>query len=223
MFPRLFQGKRLRWTATIVAGALLSGICFAAIPRRANLRGFDPTEIARLETGMWRDYYQHKRLPLVLKLYSTSRDQYGFSPLDSARLAWLAGKAAIVFKDSKSDDEADQALPPLRQYFDLINRRSGSAFDVDRATKLELEWWKIRRHHVGTTVYGHVVSEATAVLYGTGAVAIEPYGQLRAAAMDYRDVHGEQMTDKDWAEVERMLVQAYGQLKQTVLPPASPQ
>jgi hypothetical protein len=104
------------------------------------MRGFDPAEVARLATGMWRDNYQHWRLPLVVKLYRMSRDQYGFSPLDSARLGWMAGKAAIVFKDSKSDAEADLALPHLREYFDLIHRRTGNTFDVDRAAALELQW-----------------------------------------------------------------------------------
>jgi hypothetical protein len=69
-------------------------------------------------------------------------------------------------------------------------------------------------------VYGQVVSEATAVVYGTSALAIEPYGQLRAAAMDYRDKRAERMTDTDWAEVESMLSQGFQYLKSIVAPPA---
>ncbi len=37
---------------------------YAAWPRKADLRGFDPTEIARLETAMWRDYYERRYLAL---------------------------------------------------------------------------------------------------------------------------------------------------------------
>ena len=31
---------------------------YACIPRKADLRAFDPAEMARLETAMWRDYYE---------------------------------------------------------------------------------------------------------------------------------------------------------------------
>lgn len=208
--------RRRRIILSTIAAMLLVLLAYVCVPRTANMRGFDPAGVARLETGMWRDYYQHKRLPLAIKLYRMSRDQYGFSPLDSARIGWLAGKAAIVFKDSTSDAGADLALPPLRDYFDLINRRTGKTFDIDRAARLELEWWKIRRHDVGPLAYGHVVAEATAEVYNVNALSIEPYGQLRAAAMDYRDRHGQSMTDADWNEVERMLVQSFSQLKSAV-------
>jgi hypothetical protein len=209
--------RRRRIIFSAIGVILLVLIAYACVPRTANMRGFDPAEVARLETGMWRDYYQHKRLPLVIKLYQTLRGQYGFSPLDSARIGWLAGKAAIVFKDSKSETEADLALPPLRDYFDLINRRTGKTFDVGRAARLELEWWKARRRKDSNPlVYGHVVAEATAEVYGVSAPSIESYAQLRAAAMDYRDKRGQSITDDDWNAVERMLVQSFSQLKSVV-------
>jgi hypothetical protein len=210
--PRRRKWKR--WVALTVVIAIALYVC---IPRRADLRGFDPSRLAALETGMWRDYYQHKRLPLAIKLYRVSREQYGFSPLDSVRLGWHAAKAAIAFKDSKSDGEADRALPELRKYFAIIAKRVEPTFDVDAANRAELHWWKIRRHEgVGPVEYGHEVARATAILYHVSPESIEPYAQLRAAAMDYRDERGQRMTDADWEKVRAMLDEAFKQLKGAV-------
>jgi len=69
----------------ILALALLLGAigAYASWPRHADLRGFEPAEIARLETAMWRDYYEKRYVALFGHLYELSRTQFGFAPLDS--------------------------------------------------------------------------------------------------------------------------------------------
>ena len=37
---------------------------YAAWPRQADLRRFEPADIARLETAMWRDYYEKRYVAL---------------------------------------------------------------------------------------------------------------------------------------------------------------
>ena len=51
---------------------------YVAWPRHADLRGFEPAEIARLETAMWRDYYEKRYVALFGHLYELSRTQFGF-------------------------------------------------------------------------------------------------------------------------------------------------
>ena len=63
----------------IAAGAVLVA-AYAAIPRHADLRAFDPAEMARLETAMWRDYYDKRYAALFYHLYESTRTQFGFSP-----------------------------------------------------------------------------------------------------------------------------------------------
>ena len=78
-----------------LAAVLLGGlVAYAAWPRHADLRAFEPAEIARLETAMWRDYYEKRYGALFYHLYALSRTQFGFSPLDSLRVAWAAAQAA---------------------------------------------------------------------------------------------------------------------------------
>ena len=43
-----------------------------------DLRRFDPDEVARLETSMWRSYYSRERVKLYRELGELLRRQYGF-------------------------------------------------------------------------------------------------------------------------------------------------
>ncbi|MDI2077250.1 MULTISPECIES: hypothetical protein [Bradyrhizobium] len=64
-----------------IAAAAALVAAYAVIPRRADLRAFDPAEMARLETAMWRDYYDKRYAALFYHLYESTRTQFGFSPL----------------------------------------------------------------------------------------------------------------------------------------------
>jgi hypothetical protein len=83
----------LRIVLILVVLAVI-GLAYALWPRQGDLRTFDPAAVARLETSMWRDYYGHDYRSLATHLYSLYRDEYHFSPGDSAQLAYDSGKAA---------------------------------------------------------------------------------------------------------------------------------
>jgi hypothetical protein len=75
-----------RRTVLLMLALAVLGICW---PRKADLRSFDPAAMARLETAMWRDYYDKHYPTLVYHLYEVSRTQFGFSPLGTKRpMAW---------------------------------------------------------------------------------------------------------------------------------------
>jgi hypothetical protein len=75
---------------------------YASWPRQADLRGFEPAEIARLETAMWRDYYEKRHVALFGHLHELSRTEFGFAPLDSFRIAL----AAAPCRRKKAPDDA---------------------------------------------------------------------------------------------------------------------
>ena len=103
--------------ALALAAVLLGGlVAYAAWPRHADLCAFEPAEIARLETAMWRDYYEKRYGALFYHLYALSRTQFGFSPLDSLRVAWAAAQAARAFQPTRSREAANAALPTLVTY-----------------------------------------------------------------------------------------------------------
>ena len=64
---------------------------------------------------MWRDYYEKRYVALFGHLYELSRTQFGFSPLDSFRIALSAAQP------TRSREAANAALPPLVTYFRLLH------------------------------------------------------------------------------------------------------
>src|SRR4051812_37809360 len=84
-----------RRTLVLMLALVAFGLgAYACWPRKADLRSFDPVAMARLETAMWRDYYDKHYPALFYHLYEVSRAQFGFSPLDSLRIALAAARAA---------------------------------------------------------------------------------------------------------------------------------
>jgi hypothetical protein len=101
---------RTIFVLVLIVGAV--GI-YAGWPRKADLRAFDPAAMARLETGIWRDYYEKRYPALFYHLDQVSRTQFGFSPIDSFRIALAAAEAAKTFQPTQSWQAANAALPAL--------------------------------------------------------------------------------------------------------------
>jgi hypothetical protein len=200
----------------LVLGLLAgSAALYAGWPRTADLRAFDPADMARLETAMWRDYYE-KHYPLLFShLYESTRGQFGFSPLQSVRIAWSAAQAARAFQPTRSRAEADVALPPLVTYYGLLRAAAPAAFDSEAVARRELDWWQARREKVEPHDYGLTIADVAAATYGKppGNADIRAFGIGRAQAMAYRDVRGQEMQDADWAVIEGQLRSAYQRLK----------
>lgn len=199
-----------------MAAALVAA--YAVIPRHADLRAFDPAGMARLETAMWRDYYDKRYAALFWHLYDSTRTQFGFSPLESLHIALSAAEAARTFQPTRSRREADAALPALMAYYRDFAPAAPVAFDVEEAARLELDWWQARREAVAPRDYGLTIARVAALTYGKSAddSGIRQFGLARAEAMAFRDARGEAITDADWATIEAQLGVAYRALKASV-------
>lgn len=143
------SGKRRRLFLSGLAGLLAILSSWAAVDlfsrRTRSLRDFDPSEVARLDTAMWRSYYARQHLPLFFQLTELLRKEYHLPWLRSQWLAYQAAKAAFVFKKGRSRNDYEKALPNLRDFYGAISSMSDDPFDVNRAAQLELEWWIVHR------------------------------------------------------------------------------
>jgi len=191
----------------------LLGAGYALWPRQGDLRTFDPEAAARLETEMWRAYYGHNYQALAGAIYSLHRDVYHFSPGDSAQLAYDSGKAAQLFQPTNGRAEAQVALPWLVKYYTLLRDRSGEAFDPDKAARLELDWWQLRREKATPAQYGVVVAQVAEELFQVQNEHIERAAQLRAEMMEYRDDRRGRMEADDWDHIAQNLIESYRELK----------
>ena len=209
---------RRRTILLTLAAAMAATCAYACWPRAADLRGFDPAAMARLETAMWRDYYDKHYPALFYHFYQVSRTQFGFSPIKSLHISVAAAAAAKTFQPTRARHEADAALPHLVTYFRDLASAAPVDFDLAEAARLELDWWQARREKVGPRDYGVTVAHVTALTYGRSAQdeAMLRSGVARAEAMAYRDARGQGMGEQDWTEIERQLLGAYQTLKAAV-------
>src|SRR4051794_35388756 len=83
----------------VIAILLICGVLYDLFyPRKTKLREFDADEVARLETAMWRSYYEKQRVRLFNQATELLRTQYHMTPVKSNVVAYYAANAAFVFK-----------------------------------------------------------------------------------------------------------------------------
>lgn len=198
----------------VLLAAAAAAVIWAGYPRRTSLVAFDPDALAHAEADMWRAYYDKRYLALFGNLYSLSRGQFGFSPLDSVRLAVSAAGAARTFQPTKSRTAAQAALPQLVTYFGVLAKGAPVSFDLETAARTELDWWQARREGRSADTYGPTVAKVSALIYGVDNARVREAGVLKAKAMDYRDARGQAMTEQDWALVTEQIRASYRALKQ---------
>jgi hypothetical protein len=206
-----------------IVGIVLAVVALAAAyigwPRHADLTRFDPATMARLETAMWRHYYEKRYFPLFGDLYDVSRREYGFSPLASVRIAVAAAQAAKTFQPSTSRAEAEAALPYLVTYFGILSDAAPAPIEIEDTARTELAWWQARREAVTPQDYGLIIARVATLVYGVDGEDLRRSGVLRAEAMAYRDAHGTNMGEADWSLIAERLELAYGLLKKALSPP----
>ena len=207
--------------AAVAAGGAGWAAAELARPRRSDIRVFDPDEVARLETAMWRSYYDRRRLPLFGQLVSLLQGQFHLQPLRSVALAGLAARAAAVFQVGASHADYRRALPYLERYYAGIRAVSEVPFDPRRAAALELEWWIVHRqvddHPPGDLETA--LAELAAELYQVPAERLWIHAARRAEAMTIRDRTSRRdvgVLDDDWDRIEAVLWVAWKALADEV-------
>ncbi len=199
---------------TLLVGALLYDLYY---PRSAKMREFDPNEVARLETAMWRSYYDKKQVQLFNQLSELLRTQYHMPLVRSNQVAYYAANAAFAFKDGKTQADYEKALPELVKFYGAIRKISDIPFDVDRVARLELQWWIVHRERWkrGAEDLPRALAELQSAIYGVPVEQVLEHGRLRAEAMKIRDTkadNGAAMTEEDWSKITELLRKSWHSL-----------
>lgn len=193
-----------------LALAILAWVIFDLYgPRSARLKEFDADEVGRLETAMWRSYYEKRRVRLFNQLSELLRTQYNMPLIRSNKVAYTAASAAFVFQRGKRRPDYEKALPDLIEFYSAIRKMSDIPFDVNRAAKLELEWWIIHRERASHAPVDleRALAALQAEIYGVPVDGLQEHGRLRAEAMTIRDTKAEAggVTEEDWAKIDKIL------------------
>jgi hypothetical protein len=212
------MATRIKFYCRIGLLALAAGLLLVVAQDRTarpNPRGFDPQEMGRLESAMWRSYYDGRWLRLIGQTMQVSCGQYGFSWWDGARLSKHAAIAAMYFRRETNDP---RCIGQLESYYGIVRHATRISFDVSEAARLELQWWQERRRDVPPAQYARTIARLSGFIHGVGEVEAMESALLRTQAMVYRDARRDgKMTDADWEEVSRQLTAAYTVLKNEML------
>ena len=187
-------------------------------PFKRDITSIDAKETARIEAGMWRSYYEKKKLKLFFQSGKLMRKEFHFPFWRSYRVAYYAAKAAFAFKDGHNRAEYEKALPHLKKYYGLINDISETHFNVDSASRSELEWWIIRRERDKhpPSEWENWLALTASIMYHIPADSFKEYARLRVQAMLLRDEKGDAITEADWQKINEILQSAWQSFENTL-------
>lgn len=185
-----------------------------------DLHEFDGHDVGRLETAMWRAYYEHHPVRLFADLTQVLRRQFHLPFWRSCAGAYYAARAAVVFQKGHSRADYMLALPDLERYYALIRRSSATDFDAHRVAGLELEWWIIHRErvrHPPADLY-RALAQLQSEIYRMPGARFEEHARTRGDAMLLRDARAEQglPSEDDWRRIGKLLDDSWVSLERAV-------
>ena len=184
---------------------------------------FDPDELARLESRMWKAYYRRQPARLFALLVQALRAQAGVSWSRTLAASLLLTRAAAGFARSSGDYE--RFVPDIGRAYRLLGLPD--QVDAEAVARDELRWWVVRRE-VGLTAgtaAGESITDLYASLYGLPRERVAEAGRLRGLAAEVRDRGAALDPDGPagsgrgyWPEVARLLRDSYRSLRDALEP-----
>jgi hypothetical protein len=181
-------------------------------------RDFDPDELARLETHMWKAYYRRQPLRLFVLLIRALRAQAQVSWPRALWASLLLTKAAAGF--ARSIGEYERFAPDIGRGYRALGLPD--RVDVEAVARHELRWWVVRRE-IGLAAgaaAGDAITDLYAALYDVPRDRVAEAGRLRGHAAEVRDRGATDDPEGPtaagsayWPEVARLLRDSYRSLR----------
>jgi hypothetical protein len=179
---------------------------------------FDPDELARLETRMWKAYYRRQPARLFGLLVMALREQAHVSWPRALVASVHLTKAAAGFARATGDYE--RFAPDIGHAYRLL--RLPAQVDAEAVARNELRWWVVRRE-IGLAAgdaAGDAITELYAAIYEVPRERVVEAGRLRGIAAEVRDRGATDDPDGPtgrgaayWPEVARLLRDSYRSLQ----------
>lgn len=180
-------------------------------------RDFDPDELARLETRMWKAYYRRQPARLFILLIQALRAQARVSWPRALRASLLLTRAAAGF--ARASGDYGRFAPDIGRGYRMLGLPDH--VDVEAVARHELRWWVVRRE-IGLSAgeaAGDAITDLYASLYDLPTERVADAGRLRGLAAEIRDRGANDDPDGPtgpgtayWPEVARLLRDSYRSL-----------
>jgi len=185
------------------------------------MRNFDPRKVARYEKENYVAYYQKDWLKLLRVSVGMVGEAFGLAWWQAAYAAYLVARAEVTFAPFPNND-VPRAEAYMRRFYQFIKNVHREDFDVDRAAKLEVNWWIIHRKLFGNPENQELVEALTALYaeaYGVEPAKVREAGYHRAMGMLYSDRwvnEGKPADSPLLAQEEEALRKSYAALREAI-------
>ncbi len=179
---------------------------------------FDPDELARIETRMWKAYYRRQPARLFGLLVQALRAQAHVGWPRALVASLLLTRAAAGFARASGDYE--RFAPDIGRAYRLLGLPS--SVDAEAVARHELRWWVVRRE-IGLAAgeaAGSSITDLYAAIYEVPREHVAEAGRLRGLAAEVRDRGATSDPDgptgrglEYWPEVARLLRASYRSLQ----------
>ena len=191
-----------------------------AIPGRTPLTAFDPETVGRLEQRAWQAYYLRQWPQLFDLMLRMTRGVFGLSLPQAAYASYINTQAQVTWARQGATDGKAESL--MREFYAYVRGPVGGKYDVDKAAKLEVNWWAVHRNreqYPDHSALAQALADTYAELYQLPAEKMLPAGEARAAAMDLSDRwirEGKDPNSPLLEQIATLLVQSYRSLSEAV-------
>ncbi len=178
---------------------------------------FDPDELARLETRMWKAYYRRQPARLFGLLVMALRAQAHVGWHRALMASLLLTRAAAGFARATGDYE--RYAPDIGRAYRMLGLPE--SVDAEAVARHELRWWVVRRE-IGLAAgpaAGESITDLYAAIYELPRDSVAEAGRLRGMAAEVRDRGATDDPDGPtgpgrayWPEVARLLRASYRSL-----------
>jgi hypothetical protein len=154
------------------------------------IRNMDPRKLAHYEKENYVAYYQ-KDWPKLLRVsVGMVKELFGLSWLQAIYVAYLMARAEIAFAPFPKND-IPLAEAYVSRFYQFIKKVHREDFDVEKVTKLEVNWWSIHRKLFGNAENQELVDALTYLyeeVYGASSEKFREAAYQRAMGMLYSDL-----------------------------------
>jgi hypothetical protein len=185
------------------------------------IRNLDPRKLAHYEKENYVAYYQKDWLKLLRVSVGMVKESFGLSWRQAIYGAYLIARAEIAFAPFPLNDiPLTEAY--VRRFYHFIREVHKEDFDVERAVKLEVNWWSIHRKLFGNYENQELVEALTCLyeeIYSTASDKFREAAYYRALGMLYSDLwvnEGKPAGSPLLVKEEEALYEGYKALKEAI-------
>jgi hypothetical protein len=186
-------------------------------------RTFDPVRLGEQETDAWAAYYRREWLRFLRAAVGMVRTGFGMDPVRTLVGAFHVLRANQLWAPFP-DNDPDGARASMRRFYALVAKDGDLPIDPGRASRLEVEWWRLHRAHqhdpdVSADALVQSLVDLYSYVYDVPPDVVREAAQHRVDAMDLSDAWvsaGCDPADPSLAAERRELVASHSALRRAV-------